>query len=172
MTTPFQTPQAPVTDPLFDCETAGGPSSVHEAHEASVAGPCSDRGRTMGVPWKDHESAVPQPPESHLHYRNEEERQLHRKMHLSARSGRGRAISLGTAEAGTGGHAVRVTRRFVQNRTLRRAGDNREPEGESSANQDLRTGASPHNARRAAEQRTGKPLQRAVTRRVASSAVR
>ena len=102
------------------------------------------------------------------------ERQLHRKMHLSARSGRGRgrAISLGTVEAGTGGHAVRVTRRFVQNRTLRRAGDNREPEGESSANRDLRTGASPQDARRAAEQRTGKPLQRAVTRRVASSAVR
>jgi hypothetical protein len=45
----------------------------------------------MKRPWKDHESAVPRLSESYLRYRNGEERQLHRKMHLSARSGRGTA---------------------------------------------------------------------------------
>jgi hypothetical protein len=34
---------------------------------------------------------VPRPSESYLRYRNGEERQLHRKMHFSARSGRGTA---------------------------------------------------------------------------------
>ena len=47
------------------------------------------------MPWKDHESAVPRPSESYLRYRNREERQLHRKMHLSARSGRAGRLAWG-----------------------------------------------------------------------------
>jgi hypothetical protein len=39
--------------------------------------PRSVREETAEGLWKDHESAVPRPPESHLHCRNGEERQLH-----------------------------------------------------------------------------------------------
>jgi hypothetical protein len=39
----------------------------------SMKRPRSVRVGTAEGLWKDHESAVPQPPESHLHYRNGEE---------------------------------------------------------------------------------------------------
>ena len=92
--------------PLCDCETAGGP-------HPSVKRPRSVRGGTVqrpwedhGSAWKDHESAVPRPSKSTCAIATGGKTIASKDASLGPVRP-GPAISLGTAEAGTGGHAVR-----------------------------------------------------------------